>query len=67
VPKIIVQWLLYEYIGGDVTPLSKPFKTKKQAEKARLKHPERERRTIGLGIVRLSEGEADDTYQSRRD
>jgi hypothetical protein len=57
VPKIIVQWLLYKYIGGEFTPLSKPFKTKEQAEKARLKYPERERRTIGLGIVRLSEGD----------
>jgi len=53
-PKIIEQWLLFKYVGGKFTPLSKPFKTWKQAEKARLKYPERERRTIGVGVIRLS-------------
>jgi hypothetical protein len=33
--KIIEQWLLFEYVGLEFTPLSKPFKTKEQAEKAR--------------------------------
>jgi len=33
--------------------MSKPFKTKQLAEKARLKYPERERKTIGLGVIRL--------------
>jgi len=42
-PKIIQQWLLFKYVDGKFTPLSKPFKTKKQAEKARRKYPERER------------------------
>jgi hypothetical protein len=51
--KNIEQWLLYEYIGGEFTPLSKPFKTKEQAEKARLKRPERERRKIGIGVIRI--------------
>jgi hypothetical protein len=51
-PKIIEQWLLFRYIKGEFTPLSKPFKTKQQAEKARLKYPERERRKIGIGVVR---------------
>jgi hypothetical protein len=51
-PKIIEQWLLYKYIEGEFTPLSKPFKTKQQAEKAREKYPERERGTIGVGLVR---------------
>jgi hypothetical protein len=46
------QWLLFKYVGGELTPLSKPFKTKKQAEKARLQYPERERKTIGLGVIR---------------
>jgi hypothetical protein len=50
--KIIEQWLLFRYVGGEFTPLSKPFTTKEQAEKARLKYPERERRTIGVGLVR---------------
>jgi len=52
-PKIIEQWLLFKYVDGDFTPLSKPFKTKEQAEKARLKYPERERKAIGLGVIRL--------------
>jgi hypothetical protein len=33
--------------------IAKPFKTKEQAEKARLKYPERQRRMMGLGVVRL--------------
>ena len=52
-PKIIEQWLLFKYIEGQFTPLSKPFKTKEQAEKARLKYPERERGTIGVGVIRI--------------
>jgi hypothetical protein len=51
--KTIEQWLLFKYVGGEFTPLSKPFKTKEQAETARSKYPERERKTIGLGVVRL--------------
>jgi hypothetical protein len=51
--KIIEQWLLFKYIGGEFTPLSKPFKTKAAAEKARLKLPERERGTIGVGVIRV--------------
>jgi hypothetical protein len=42
--KTIERWLLFKYIGGEFTPLSKPFRTKHQAEKARRKYPERERR-----------------------
>jgi len=49
------QWLLFKYVGGELTPLSKPFKTKKQAEKARLQYPERERKTIGLGVIRRNQ------------
>jgi hypothetical protein len=37
--KTIEQWLLFKYIGGEFTPLSKPFKKKQLAEKARLKYP----------------------------
>ena len=51
--KIIEQWLLFKYIDGQFTSLSKPFKTKEQAEKARLKYPERERGTIGVGVIRI--------------
>jgi len=51
-PKTIERWLLFKYIGLEFTPLSKPFKTKEQAEKARLKYPGRERNKIGLGVIR---------------
>lgn len=53
-PKIAEKWLLFKYIGGQFTPLSKPFKTIEQAEKARLKYTERERKTIGIGVIRTS-------------
>jgi hypothetical protein len=52
-PKTIEQWLLFTYIDGEFTPLSKPFKTKQLAEKARLKYPERQRKTTGLGVIRI--------------
>ncbi len=52
-PKTREQWLLFKYIGGEFTPLSKPLKTRGQAEKARSKYPERERKTIGVGVIRL--------------
>jgi hypothetical protein len=51
--KIIQQWLLFKYIEGQFTPLSKPFKTKDQAERARLKLPERERRGVAVGVIRI--------------
>jgi len=51
-PTIVERWLLFKYINGDFTPLSKPLKKKEQAQKARLKYPERERRTIGIGVIR---------------
>ena len=51
--KTTERWLLFEYVGRELTPLSKPFKTKKQAEKAREKYPKRERKTIGLGVIRM--------------
>jgi hypothetical protein len=50
--RIIEQWLLYKYVGGEFVLLSKPFKTKAQAEEARLKLPEREQRKVGVGVVR---------------
>jgi hypothetical protein len=51
-PKVTERWLLFKYIGGEFTPLSKPFTTKEQAEKARLKYPEHQRKTIGIGVIR---------------
>ncbi len=38
-PKIIEQWVLFKYVNGEFTPQAKPFKTKEQAEWARLKTP----------------------------
>jgi hypothetical protein len=51
--KSIEQWLLFKYIGLEFTPLSKPLKTKEQAERARLKYPERQPKTIGIGVIRI--------------
>jgi len=51
--KTIERWLLFKYVGLEFTPLSKPFNTKEQAEKARMKYPERQRKTIGLGMIRV--------------
>jgi hypothetical protein len=50
-PEKIEHWLLFKYVHGEFTSLSKPFKTKRLAEKARLKYPQRERKSIGLGVV----------------
>ena len=52
-PKIIERWLLFKYVDGEIAPQTKPFKTKQQAEKARLKLPERERRAVGVGVIRI--------------
>ena len=51
-PRIVERWLLFTYIGGEFTPLSKPFTTKERAEKARQKYPEHERKGIGIGVIR---------------
>ncbi len=51
-PKNHEQWLLFKYIQGEITFLSQAFKTKRLAEKARSKYPERERKKIGVGVVR---------------
>jgi hypothetical protein len=51
VPKTTDRWLLYNCVEGQVTPLSRLFKTKAQAEKARQKYPEKERKSIGVGLL----------------
>jgi hypothetical protein len=53
--KIVEPWLLFEYEGRELTPLSKPCKTKKEAEKAREKYPERLRKRIGAGVIQTQE------------
>jgi hypothetical protein len=52
-PKIIDQWLLFKYVGQQLTPLSKLFKTKQLAENARAKYPEPLRKRIGVGVIRF--------------
>jgi hypothetical protein len=47
------RWALFEYKGRELVILSKPFKTKELAEKARLKYPEPRARKIGIGMVRV--------------
>jgi hypothetical protein len=47
------RWLLFEYQDRELVILSKGFKTKELAEKARLKYPERIARKIGIGVVRV--------------
>jgi len=49
--KIIEQWLLFKYVGLELTP--QPFNTREQAEKAREKYPERLRRGVGVGVIRI--------------
>ena len=34
--------------------MSKPLRTKERAEKARLKYPEKERKTIAVGVIRIN-------------
>jgi hypothetical protein len=51
--KTIERWLLFQYVEGELIPLSKPFRSKDQAERARLKYSERERRSVGVGLVRI--------------
>jgi hypothetical protein len=51
--KTSVRWLLFEYKGLELVTLSKPFKTKELADKARQKYPDCMRRKIGIGLVRV--------------
>ena len=53
-PKSSVKWLLYKYESPEFTPLSRPFKSREEAEKAREKYPEKERRTIGVGVIKTA-------------
>jgi len=53
-PRIVERWLLFKYVAGEFTPMSKPLRTKERAEKARLKYPEKERKTIAVGVIRIN-------------
>jgi hypothetical protein len=52
--KTSVRWLLFEYKGFELVILSKSFKSKKLAEKARSKYPDSVGRKIGIGVVRVT-------------
>ena len=39
-PKKIEKWFVFEYIGLELTPVSRPFKSKELAEKEGLKYSE---------------------------
>jgi hypothetical protein len=43
--------LLFKYVDGEFM-LSKRFRAKQRAEKARRKYPERQRKTIALGMIK---------------
>ena len=47
--KSAKRWFLYEYKGRELVILSKSYKTKKLAEKAREKYSDNVRRKIGIG------------------
>lgn len=49
---IVEQWLLFKYIDRELTPLSKPFKSRELAGKAREKYSQKERKMIAVGLVR---------------
>jgi hypothetical protein len=51
--KTSVRWVLFEYKRLELVILSKRFKTKELAEKARQKYPDSVRKKIGLGVVRV--------------
>lgn len=54
-PKIKQEWVLYEYKNRDeLVILSKPFKSRSEAEKARQKLPQRERGRVGIGTIRAA-------------
>ena len=50
--KFRYEWFLFNYKNGVPDMISKPFKTKAKAEKAREKYSAKERGGIGVGISR---------------
>ena len=47
------EWFLFDYKDGVPDVMSKPFKTKAAAEKARERYPVKERGGIGVGISQI--------------
>jgi hypothetical protein len=48
----IEKWILFKYIGLELTPVSKPFKTKEQVAKERLKCIQKTSQEDWVGVVR---------------
>jgi hypothetical protein len=51
--KFRYEWFLFDYKKGFPDRLSKPFKTKAAAEKAREKYPPKERGGIGVANCQI--------------
>ena len=51
--KISVPWVLYEYVEHQPKMLSKKFKTKKEAERARQRLPQKKANRVGVGTIRF--------------
>ncbi len=51
--KFRYQWFLFDYRKGYLDKISKPFKTKAAAEKARGKYPPKVQCGIGVGISKI--------------
>jgi hypothetical protein len=51
--KVRYEWFLFGYKDGVPDVISKPFKTKAAAEKARGKYPSKVRGGIGVGIRQI--------------
>lgn len=51
--KFRYEWFLFNYKDGVPDVISKPFKTKAAAEKAREKYPPKAQGGIGVGIRQI--------------
>jgi hypothetical protein len=51
--KLRYEWFLFSYQDGVLDVISKAFKTKAAAEKARRKYPPKVLRGIGVGISHI--------------
>jgi hypothetical protein len=51
--KFRYQWFLFDYKKGFPDIISKPFKTKAAAERARRKYPPKVQGGIGVGIAQI--------------
>ena len=49
------QWVLFKYVGRDFTPISKPFKTRQAAERARANLPTKDQRSTAIVLLRSKE------------